>query len=466
MSKLDNLKNIIDVNLKNMDISTEAKSKIIRESASAKKKIIARRFRIFSIPAAAIILVCVLVITNLGNLGLIANAQDLMKNIIPANVERVELSEDFIKSQADFSIDLFKNARMDAGKNSLISPTSVYLALAMTANGADGNTLKEFETVLGKYNLSIADINRYCNSYTKNLCDVQSGKFKIANSIWYSQGISSNIKNSFLQTNADYYGASAFKADFSSRQTVNEINSWVKSNTGNLFDNFMEQIDPGAVMYLISTLYFEAEWEQQYKDNQLKNGIFELIDGNTITAEFMDSIEYKYISDDSAQGFIKPYVSRDFIKSKYSYITILPNEGVSLDNYIDSLTGDKFLSLIKNKSNENVKTAMPKFISEYSTGLVEPLRKMGLRDCFDGNSTDFSKMDDSTVGLSISDINHKTFIEVDNLGTKAGAATSVDMMAGPPDFNKEVILDRPFIYAIIDNETSLPIFIGTMYNPQ
>lgn len=473
MSKLEDLEEIININLENMDISNEAKSKIIRESASVKKKIMIRKFKLFSIPAAAIILLCVMVVSNLfgRNSGPVVKAQDLMKNVVPANVESTKLSDDFIKSQADFSIDLFKKS-IKSEENSLISPISVYLALAMTANGADGNTLKEFESLLGKYNLNMADINRYCNSYTKNLCDVQSGKLEIANSIWYSNKKGLNVSDTFLQTNANYYGASVYKADFGSQQTVTDINSWVKSKTGNLIDKIIDKTNPNTVMYLISALYFEAEWYQQYEDTQLKDGDFKLFDGKTITTEFMHSTEYQYIKDDMAQGFIKRYKSQESVNpnkdKKFSFVAILPNEGVSIDSYINSLTGDKFLSLIKNKSNENVITAMPKFKSEYSTSLVEPLKAMGLRDCFDEGLANFSKMGSSTDGnLYISDVNHKTFIQVDNIGTKAGAVASVEIVAEgrPPDINKEVILDRPFVYAIIDNETSLPIFIGTMYNP-
>lgn len=256
---------------------------------------------------------------------------------------------------------------------------------------------------------------------------------------------------------------------FGLQQTVKDINSWVKFKTGNLIDKIIDKNDPDTVMYLISALYFEAEWQEKYEDGDLKNGYFKLSDGKTVANVFMSSTEYQYIKDDMAQGFIKPYKSQEANNSneanKFSFVAILPNVGVDIDSYINSLTGDKFLSLIKNKLAEEVMTSLPKFKSEYSNSLVEPLKAMGLRDCF-GGTANFSKMVNSTYdNLSISDIKHKTFIQVDKIGTKAGAVALIEMRDKGGSRNA-VMLDRPFIYAIIDNKTSLPIFIGTMYNPQ
>lgn len=463
MSKLKDLKEIIDTIFDGMDMTNEAKRRLIKETATQKGRIRTRNLRLISTSAAAIIIIGVLFLSNIfGTLGMAVKAQDLMKGITPANVESTKLSDDFINSQADFAVDLFKKS-IDKNKNSLISPTSVYLALAMTANGADGNTLKEFETVLGKYNLSIADINKYCNSYNKELNNVQSGKINIANSIWYKNTNNLIVNKTFLQTNADNYGASAYKSDFGSKQTVKDINNWVKSNTGGLIDNIVDKIDPRDVMVLFNTIYFEAEWQVKYENAQINDGVFKLSEEKTITTKFMTSSEYNYLKDDTAQGFIKPYKD-----NKFSFVAILPNEGVSIDSYIASLTGEKFLSLIKNKSDAYISTSMPKFKSDFSKSLVESLKEMGLNDCFDGNVSDFNNIASSTEGnIYVSDVMHTTFIQVDGLGTKAGAATKISnrpQSAAPSKI--KITLDRPFIYAIIDNETSLPIFIGTMNDPK
>lgn len=464
MRKLENLKKIVDTNLDKMDISPEAKSKIIQRTAADKKKLKFRRYKFFSIPAAAIIIVVIMLFSYVfgDNPVMVADAKDLMKGITPKKVEVVKLRDDYIKSQADFSIDLFKRS-ITKGKNSLISPISAYLALAMTANGADGNTLKEFKSVLGKYDLSIMDINKYSYSYIKNLSDVKSGKLNIADSIWYSKDSILSINRDFLQANADYYGAAAYRVDFDSQQTVDDINNWVKTNTGGLIEKITDKVDSDTLMFLINTLYFEADWQDQYGKSQIRNGGFKLEDGKTVSTEFMYSTENGYIKDDNAQGFIKPYKD-----NKYSFVALLPNEGISADSYAASLTGEKFLTLMKSKTDGFVDAGLPRFKSEYSTSLVDPLKAMGLKDCFVPELSDFSKMDSRNgKDLFIGDVLHKTFIQVDALGTKAGAVTElVVKTTSMPLVKTKITLDRPFVYAIVDNETSLPVFIGTMNNPQ
>jgi serine protease inhibitor len=423
-----------------------------------------RIIRVVVIPVVTLAIVSIIFVSNIlgGMSSLKVSAQDLMQNIRPAKVSSIKVNNQFIKASADFSIDLIKKS-LTKGSNSLVSPLSVYLALAMTANGADGKTLKEFETLLGENNISINDINKYCYSLSNKLKDVKSGKLNIANSIWYRQDNSLQVKESFLQTNADYFGANAYKADFNSNKTVNDINNWVKYNTGNLIDKIIDGISPDNAMYLLNTIYFDGEWQEKYTTDEIQTGNFNAYNGERATAEFMNSTESLYLKDDNAQGFIKPYKD-----NKFSFVALLPDIGVNIDSYVASLTGEKFLSLINNKTNISVTVKIPKFKSDYTKDLVEPLKEMGLNDCF-RESANLSKMGTSDNGnLFVGDILHETFIQVDEAGTKAGAVTAVEidtkscMEIGP----KEVLLDRPFVYAIVDNETSLPLFIGTMNDPR
>lgn len=389
-------------------------------------------------------------------------ANDLMKDIKEEKVNTVELKEDFIKSTANFSVDLFKSS-YTKGENSLISPTSVYLALGMTANGAEGNTLKEFEELLGREGIGIEDLNQYYYTMAQRLTDVKSGKVSIANSIWYRDDKSLTVNESFLQRNANYYKAAAYKSDFSSKETVTDINNWVKLNTEGFIDKIIDKIDQNNLMYLINAMYFEDKWKELYKKENIHDGEFRLEDGTTKKVEFMSSEENIYIKDNKAQGFIKPYKSE-----KYSFVAILPNEDVSVDDYIASLSGEGFMNLMEGKSNEQVNAVLPKFKDSYSIELKEPLKELGLNDCFDPSKANFSEMAKLDGGnISIGSALHKTFISVDDSGTKAAAATKVEMLnKSAPLQNINIILDRPFIYAIIDNETNLPIFMGTMMNPE
>nr|2PEF_A Chain A, Serine protease inhibitor [Caldanaerobacter subterraneus subsp. tengcongensis MB4] len=365
------------------------------------------------------------------------------------------IDEKFIYNTADFSIELFKNS-IDDKENSLISPLSAMLALAMTANGADNETLAQMEKALGK-DISIEDLNKYLYTYMKKLPNEEKSKLTIANSIWFKENDFMPSKD-FLQIIADYYKADIFKAAFDS-STVSDINNWVKSKTNGMIDKILNKIDPEDVMYLINAVAFDAEWETVYEKASVHEDIFTDVYGNRQKVEFMNSEENLYIEEENAVGFVKPYA-----KNHYSFVAILPDENISVNEYIKTLTGQKFIDLIKNAKITLVRASLPKFKYEYTIKMNETLESLGMTDAFLPDKADFSKLGKSDIGnLYISEVLHKTFISVDELGTKAGAVTSVDITAaGIPVNFKTVKLNRPFIFAIIDNSTNLPIFIGTV----
>lgn len=220
-----------------------------------------------------IISFCFMLIMAFSFVGCSANeikADDLMKNITAMPVNAKTADDEFINSAANFSVELFKNS-ISKTENSLVSPTSVLLALAMTANGADNKTLAQMETVLGK-NLSLQELNEYLHSYVKSLPDEDKSHLNIANSIWFKD--KDFIPNQqFLQTNADYYGASAYKSAFD-KQTVKDINNWVKKNTDGLIDSIIDEIPGEVIMYLINTVLFDAEWQTVYQKESVKDGQF------------------------------------------------------------------------------------------------------------------------------------------------------------------------------------------------
>jgi len=176
-----------------------------------------------------LIIISVAVYDIWGNKSSKVYAKDLMDNVKAQKPDSVKLTDSFINTSYDFSIDMMKN-NISRDKNSLISPMSIYLALGMTANGSDGNTLKEFENILSKNKLSITELNKSYYSLISNIKTSDGSKLNIANSIWYSKNFP-DIKKEFLQTNANYYGANAYSADFSSPKTVTDINNWVNNNT-------------------------------------------------------------------------------------------------------------------------------------------------------------------------------------------------------------------------------------------
>ena len=355
----------------------------------------------------------------------------------------------------DFSIRLFKES-LSEDKNTIMSPLSVLLALAMVANGADGDTLSQMEEVSG---VSVAELNEYLYLYLKGLSSGKGATLSIANSIWIKDDGSILVDKEFLQKNVDYYNASIYKAPFN-EDTLKAINSWINNKTKGMIKDILKSISDDTVMYLLNAIAFDATWEVIYKDSGIRPGVFTTASGEKRNVQMMHSEEGVYLEDGSATGFIKYYDGR-----KYAFVAILPNEGISVNDYISTLTGQNVVDMLNTAQKTTVSTATPKFKSEYFIQLKDVLSGMGMSDAFDPDKADFSKLGSSPSGnLYISSVLHKAFISVDEKGTKAGAATSLELKKESAQIisSKTVILDRPFIYMIIDCETNVPIFIGTI----
>lgn len=403
----------------------------------------------------SLVLLCAMTV-NLTGCATTVHAEDLMEGVTPNSVTALtDLSSGSVDA-TDFAIRLFKQTNED-GKNTLISPLSVLCALAMTANGAEGETREQMEAVLG---MSVEELNLYLYSYINALPQGEKYKLSVANSIWFTDDDRFTVNQDFLQTNADYYGADIYKTPFD-KQTLKDINNWVKNETDNMIPKVLEDIPDAAIMYLINALAFEAEWTEIYEKNQVRDKTFTKEDGTKQDVELMYSTEGKYIEDENATGFIKYYKER-----KYAFVALLPNEGVTVSEYVNSLDGASLAALLANAESRSVETAIPKFESEYDIEMSSILEAMGMSNAFNVTFADFTGIGDSTEGgIYISKVIHKTYIQVGEKGTKAGAVTAIEMKdgsAGPPDEIKQVYLDRPFVYMLIDCETNTPFFIGTV----
>ena len=398
------------------------------------------------------------------SLGLTAcsqgSSEDLMKDVPAKAVDVLPDMDAGAAAAADFGVRLFQTS-MEEGENTLISPLSVLYALAMTANGADGETLAQMEQVLG---MDVDNLNSYMLAYLDLLPESKDYKMSLANSIWFKDDPDFIVEQSFLQTNADYYGAGAYKAAFD-EGTRNDINNWVKEHTDGMIPEIIDEIPDEAIMYLVNALAFDAKWEDEYEEHQIREGRFTMEDGTRQDVDMMHSEEHTYLEDDVATGFIKYYKDR-----RFAFVAMLPNEGVTVSQYVDSLTGEHLRELLNNPQDVTVFASIPKFETEYSIEMSEVLQEMGMTDAFDWRVADFSRLGTYNVdgmNIFINRVIHKTFISVSEQGTRAGAATVVELAPGsaaPEIEYKEVILDRPFVYMLIDCETNLPFFIGTMMN--
>lgn len=387
-----------------------------------------------------------------------ASVTDLMSGIKPAAVEKPTGEEAFLSEQANFATELFASVS-DGKTNTLISPLSVALALGMAANGAGGETLEEFESLFG--GMSVDELNRQFASLTASLTNGDKYKLDIANSIWMKNDDSLAVKDSFLQAGADYFDADAFKIDINDG-AVKKINEWVSENTDGMIEKMIDELDPATVMVLINTVLFDAEWQDVYTERNLTEGTFTASNGERREVTMMNSTESTYIETENATGFIKNYE-----KGKYKFVALLPNEDVSLSELIDSLDGESLIGLSKNALKGcTVVAKLPKFEYDYGIELNDILASMGLTDAFSPEEADFSGISDRAeeLMLYISRVLHKSSIVVGPQGTKAAAATTMEVLCGsaaPTDI-KYVTLDRPFMYMIIDGTTSLPIFMGAV----
>ena len=391
---------------------------------------------------------------SLSGCGTTVQAANLMEGIAAKPVSGKAADDAFKNSSADFAIKLFQQTR-DDNKNSLISPLSVMLALSMTANGAKGETLVQMEALLGG-DIPMETLNEYLYSYIKALPSEKTAKLNIANSIWFRDN-GFTAEKAFLQKNADYYGAAAYKSVFDEK-TLRDINNWVKKNTDGMIEKIIDNIDSDAVMYLINTVLFDAEWENIYKKDEISDGTFTALDSTKRTVSMMYSVEQRYLDDGKATGFIKPY------KNGYSFAALLPNEDISLSDYVASMSGKAFVDTIKNARDVPVETAIPKFSYDYDIEMSSALKALGMTLPFEAAEADFSALGHSDSGnIFISRVLHKAYIAVDEKGTKAGAATAVEtnLMSDTVGIYR-VTLDRPFVYAIIDDATGLPVFIGAV----
>ncbi len=406
----------------------------------------------------SLMLVCAMAVSLSGCVSTV-QAADLMDGVTANAVTGKDADDAFVCSQMRLAVELFQAAAAESeDENVLISPLSIQLALAMTANGAAGETRAEMEVLLGG-GISLEELNEYLYTYVSGLPTGEKCKLRLANSIWFREDEGRlQVEQDFLQRNADYYGAQAYKEAFDDG-TLKKINRWVDDHTDGMIDKILEKIDDDAVMYLLNALVFDAQWQTVYDASQVYKGSFQNIDGEERSVDMMHSEEMIYLHAADATGFVKPYQD-----GRYSFAALLPNEGIDIHAYISSLTSDGLLGMLRNAQSGMVIATMPKFSYAYELTMNDVLKELGMPSAFESAAADFSKMAHSSRGnIYIGDVLHKTFITVDELGTKAGAVTKVQMNDECAVMSDWVVnLSRPFVYMIVDNTTNLPIFIGTV----
>lgn len=360
-----------------------------------------------------------------------------------------ESYQEFTAAYMDFAASLLKNSESD--ENVVLSPLSLYTVLSVTANGASGKTQREIEKALGQ-DLNISEINtfiHYLNERVKAL-NSEEGFVNSANSLWIRDDYS--VKAQFLQNVVNYYDSEVFRTELKAE----EINSWIENKTDGEIKDMLSELDKDTALVLVNALLFDDEWVTPYEEGNIYNGSFKGTKGEE-TVKFMESNEM-FIESKDAKGMIKSYKN-----TPCKFVAILPDEKISVDEYAASLSGAKLETILSSATGVNRCIAhLPQFELRNKLSLSETAKAMGMELMF----TDEANFDALTMseGLKVSDIMQESFIKVSETGTKAGSSTTVtlkDSDSETQDF-EELKFDRPFVFMIVENESNLPLFIGTV----
>ena len=379
-----------------------------------------------------------------------------------------------------FSSRLFQRCYEEKkGENALLSPLSAYMALAMVNNGAVGHTQYEICSVLSGYlqypeekdysyfaELPPEDINDAMQKYVN---ETNKGSvLDIANAMFIIDRDDVKMNEDFGNIIQQKYGAELFHEVFSEK-TVYNINAWASKNTHNMIPDLLspDDVNQDTVSVLLNAVAFEGKWANEYKDDQIRKDDFHNYDKSTSKVDYLCSTESCYLENDKATGFVKAY-QLDENDKRYSFAAILPNEDISIDDYIAGMGEGEITVLMDSRERCDVITKLPKFTFDGDYKLPNALKTLGMPSAFDPAVSDFSNLatTDDGYNLTISNVIQKTHIELDEKGTKAAAATAIIMEKNDAVMEveepKEVILNRPFVFVIFDEEEELPVFIGAV----
>ncbi len=369
------------------------------------------------------------------------------------------LEKQVVSADNSFGFSLFTTTnRTQAGKNVIVSPLSVSMAFGMVLNGADGSTKTALQKTLGYEGFTDQDINQ---SY-RNIIDIFSQldpkvKFQIANSIWYRMGL--QVESTFVDVNRRYFDAEVQALDFSDPQAAAIINSWVDQKTHGLIDKIIEgDIPPQMIMYLINALYFKGTWTTSFDATKTVDGFFTTDGGAQQKCRMMTTGgDLLCFEDQSVQVVDLPYGNEAF-----DMIVILPKDEKNIDAYVAALTKSGWEQLLAQLGKRDGLLYLPRFKLSDGRSLNDELKAMGMSVAFSQDSADFTRICRNTIGrIYIDDVEHKTYIEVNEEGTEAAAVTSVGVGMSSVDPNKFFMsIDHPFIFCIRESNSGSLLFLG------
>lgn len=342
-------------------------------------------------------------------------------------------------------------AKAKKGENIVLSPMSVIMLLGIAADAVSGQTRDEIIKVIGD------DIS-YDNLMTI-LKEIQEDSEK-SRSLMSSNAVC--VRDSISKTMTDGYEERLKKTFdgklFSSADIVRDVNVWVKEKTKGMIEKVADDSMNQMMACLMNAIAFESEWMEEYEEDDIHEDDFNNADGTVTEVQMLESSEDTYIENEFFTGFVKPYKDE-----KYAFMALLPKKKESSTFLLRALKQIDYTKMFHKASYKTVYVTMPEFKYDFGEDLTGLCKELGINTLFTP-AADFSPM--SSEWLKVDAIIHKAHIEVDRHGTKAAAVTMAEFVCGCAlDFDniKTVRLDRPFVYAIMDTETGLPVFTG-LYN--
>ena len=391
-------------------------------------------------------------------------------SVTPSNSEEVNgalagFGLELLKKARDANAETAMNSDMDhVPFSTLVSPLSVALALSMTANGAAGNTLAQFQDVLGG-GVDLVELNTACAQLMADYRGLGgSTKCAIANSLWVDPD--GQIKDDFIGKCRGIFDAQVFSAQLSEPGIVKDLNGWVSQHTNKMIPEIIDQPFPEeTACLLVNALYLKNSWLSEFDPLSTHTMDFHHAGGPDSQVEYLRKFDTQlsYLQGKGAQGVVLPYDD-----GRLAFVAILPDlypDSPDFGQWLNNLEGNSLSQLINNREDAIfLSFAMPKFSAEWKGNLEDTLPLLGLEDAFVPGAADFSSLGDNPEGYFINQVIHATKIEVNEKGTEAAAATVVAAESGaaaPLQEGITLILDRPFLYGIVDLYTGVPLFLGT-----
>ena len=367
-----------------------------------------------------------------------------------------------VNANNKFALQLFSEIKKSqSNENIFISPISIAIALSITYNGAAGETQEAMAKTLNFQGMSLEEINQankdlgiLLNSLNPEI------KLNIANSIWARKEIP--FSPTFLQVNQDFYQSQVRKIDFKHPDSLKIINNWVKDKTEGKIEKIIQELNYNDVMVLLNAIYFKGNWEEQFSENSTQEMPFYLANGTQKQHPIMfQSSEHLYYENEDFQAVSLPYK-----KGLVSMYIFLPREQVGLKGFYQVLNEENWKNWMLKFNYNKINLGLPKFKTEYEVTLNDALKSLGMKIAFDSMTADFSRMHPIPPELYISEVKHKTFVEVNETGTEAAATTSVKIVARSLVKTVDMLINRPFFFAIRDNNSGTILFIGEITNPE